>query len=142
MGELAPSQFSPKMSVCCAGDQRQQGGCGHQHHSLLRRLPDERLHCQQAASPSGRSPGRKPAGYSWRENGGPPTLTVVEEATLCTERVRQVGGAAGGPAGGGALRLRADRPALVVSSTSWTPDEDFGVLLDAVRLYDAQVTNP
>jgi beta-1,4-mannosyltransferase len=42
--------------------------------------------------------------------------------TLCTQR------------GGGAVRERRGRPAIVVSSTSWTPDEDFGLLLKAAEV--------
>jgi beta-1,4-mannosyltransferase len=58
------------------------------------------------------------------------------EATFATERRSRVGGGDGDE---GEFVERADRPALLVSSTSWTPDEDFDMLLDALVQLDARL---
>lgn len=34
------------------------------------------------------------------------------------------------------LRLRPDRAIMIISSTSWTPDEDFGILVEAMKTVD------
>ncbi|KAF9351758.1 hypothetical protein BGX26_010269 [Mortierella sp. AD094] len=52
--------------------------------------------------------------------------TISANQTLLTEKKTTSGPAS----------FRADRPILIVSSTSWTADEDFQLLLDAAKEYD------
>ncbi|KAG0001383.1 hypothetical protein BGZ80_000753 [Entomortierella chlamydospora] len=52
--------------------------------------------------------------------------TISANQTLLTEKKTATGPAT----------FRADRPILIVSSTSWTADEDFQLLLDAAKGYD------
>ncbi|XP_057474004.1 UDP-glycosyltransferase TURAN-like [Actinidia eriantha] len=40
---------------------------------------------------------------------------------------------------GNGIFVKRNRPALIVSSTNWTPDEDFGILLEAAVMYDRRV---
>ncbi|VDN12313.1 unnamed protein product [Dibothriocephalus latus] len=41
----------------------------------------------------------------------------------------------------GTICLRVDRPALLVSSCSWTPDDDYSMMLEALDIYDATVAS-
>ena len=62
---------------------------------------------------------------SWLDSIGDPS-----QQTLFTERTAN-----------GTIQPRLGRPALITSSTSWTPDEDFGPLLEACRLLNDRINH-
>jgi len=76
-----------------------------------------------AASPSASPPAASPSPAP-----APAAAPAAPSRTLFTERLAD-----------GRVARRAGRPALLVSSTSWTEDEDFGLLLDALVLLDARM---
>uniref|UniRef100_A0A0X3PHT3 Chitobiosyldiphosphodolichol beta-mannosyltransferase n=1 Tax=Schistocephalus solidus TaxID=70667 RepID=A0A0X3PHT3_SCHSO len=61
-----------------------------------------------------------------------PALDVsdIPDQTIFTERNKS-----------GNISWRVDRPALLVSSCSWTPDDDYSMMLEALDIYDATVAS-
>ena len=67
------------------------------------------------------------------------TTLITEECVTMSTRAR--GGTSFGKTGVEVQHLARGRPAVIVSSTSWTKDEDFSILLDAATIYERELSN-
>eukprot|EP01069_Polyplicarium_translucidae_P004383 Polyplicarium_translucidae@DN2569_c0_g1_i2.p2 len=94
--------------------------------------------------------GEDEAGVRWKESqhGGRFTaaestpftaLRVVWEKDVGTTPPRQARDGANAVLVSLSCKAKPDRPAMVMTSTSWTPDEDLGLLLNALSIYDKTV---
>ncbi|CAI5736387.1 unnamed protein product [Hyaloperonospora brassicae] len=86
-------------------------------HGLFTRVGDQLEHCNDLVT--------------WDQN--PDNL----EETLLTRKVSDPRG----KEETGVVQARENRPAVIISSTSWTADEDFGILLAALELLDQRTSS-
>ncbi|EEY59176.1 chitobiosyldiphosphodolichol beta-mannosyltransferase, putative [Phytophthora infestans T30-4] len=86
-------------------------------HELFSRVGDQLEHCNDLVT--------------WGKN------QANLEETLLTRKTRGLNGKKGKTV----IQPRENRPAMIISSTSWTADEDFGILLAALELLDRRTSS-